>query len=115
MKLTQISSLNPDLVIGREAAIDRMGATASESAEKRKPYFDKQVQLIRRQARVLCEAYKNCREEDWCFFCSSGQQGEFYRGDICLGCKLLTSDALIKIKPRLAIVLSADVIVEDIT
>jgi hypothetical protein len=98
------TDLHPDLIITREAAIDRMGFTAAQSADAQKPYFDKQIQLIRRQARGLCPVYRNCREEDWCWHCASGQHGPLFRGDICLGCKLLTSDALIQIKSKLAIV-----------
>lgn len=108
MKLTTPNDLHPDLVIDREAAFDRMGTTAAASADKQKPYFDKQIQLIRRLARAMCSEYKNCRREDWCFHCSSGQYGQLFRGDVCLGCKLLTSDALVQIKARAHIELNQE-------
>ena len=94
--------LNPDLVIGKETAIDRMGATAARSAELQKPNFTKQIQLVRNYALQLCSRYLNCRKEDWCFHCASGQDNaHLFMGKACLDCKLLTSDAHLKHKPKL--------------
>ena len=93
MNKRSISSLHPDLVINTETAIDRIGAIASRSAEAGHQNFPKQIQLVRRTAQQLCVAYSNCRGEDWCWHCASGQNGQLYLGEICLGCKLLTADA----------------------
>lgn len=95
--------LNPELVIGRgETAIDRMGKTAARSAELLKPNFTKQIQLVRNYALQLCSRYLNCRKEDWCFHCASGQDNhQLFMGPACLDCKLLTSDAYLKHKPKL--------------
>lgn len=96
MEKRVISTLHPDLVVDKESAIDRMGATASVSAAQERPNFTKQIQLVRRVARGLCQAYENCRQEDWCWHCRSGQEGQPLRlGVTCLGCKLLTTDARI--------------------
>lgn len=96
-----VVSLHPDLVIDRESAIDRMGRTASASAEQRRPHYDKQIQLVRRQAKTLCPAYRNCRQEDWCWHCDSGHNDKpLTLGNICRGCKLLTADVLIQLKAR---------------
>lgn len=101
MQKRTIVNLHPDLVIGIETAIDRMGATASRSAERAKPNFAKQVQLVRSVARQLCTMYRNCRGEDWCWHCSSGQNGQLYIPSACLGCKLLTADAYLEHAPKL--------------
>lgn len=95
-----VVSLDPDLVIGREAAIDRMGKTAADSASSQRPHFDKQIQLVRRQAKKLCASYQNCRGEDWCWHCSSGQHGALFTPN-CLDCKLLTADVHLAYKQQL--------------
>ena len=93
MNRLTISTLNPELVIGTTEAIDRMGLTASQAVELGKPNFIKQIQLVRSQAKGLCPAYKNCREEDFCFLCASGQgKQQLFLGKTCLDCKLLSSD-----------------------
>lgn len=96
-----VVDLHPDLVIDRESAIDRMGFTASESASKNRANYDKQVLLVRRTAKDMCVKYSNCRIEDWCWHCQSGQTGPLFRGVVCLDCKLLTADALLAHKPKL--------------
>lgn len=101
MQKSHVSELHPDLVIDRKTAIDRMGLTATESMEKQKPNYEKQILLVRRVAKEACSSYRNCRGEDWCFFCSSGQTGPLYRGETCLDCKLLTADAYLRNKPIL--------------
>lgn len=96
MKKSEVLQIHPDLVISREAAIDRLGQTANKSLEKNRPNATKQIQIVRAEARKLCPAYRNCRNEDWCFLCSSGQNNQpLFRGSVCLDCKLLTSDALV--------------------
>lgn len=102
MEKFTVVSLHPDLIINKESAIDRMGATASRSAEGKRPNYEKQIQLVRRQAKVLCPAYRNCRAEDWCWHCDSGQDGKpLTLGVICRGCKLLTADVIARSKSAL--------------
>lgn len=99
MEKLRPAKLHPDLVISTEAAIDRMGLTASKSVEQEKPNYQKQIQLVRSHARELCTSYRNCRGENWCFHCSSGQFGPFFRElETCQQCKLVTADALINHK-----------------
>jgi len=93
MERKSVSNLHPDLVIDQESALDRMGAVAMVSLERNSPSATKQVQIVRAKARSLCSDYRNCRIEDWCFHCESGQRGYLFRGEECLGCKLLTADA----------------------
>lgn len=100
MELVTTSDLNPDLIINRESVIDRIGRTASISAEQHRPNYDKQIKVVREQAKKMCPKYSNCKQEDWCWHCASGQNGVLFRGATCLGCKLMTSDALIQIKAR---------------
>jgi hypothetical protein len=89
----QLSSLPPELIIGTEAAIDRMRDIASRAMELRKPNYRQQIQLVRKEARNLCPAYRNCRVEDWCTACASGQEATpLFLGSLCLGCKLLVVD-----------------------
>lgn len=96
MEKTNVSLINPDLVIGKESAIDRMGSMASRARDKQHPNFNQQIQLVRRAAGKLCDNYRNCREHDWCFLCASGQNGQpLFRGKECLGCKLLSADVLV--------------------
>lgn len=107
-------SLNPDLVIGVEAAIDRMGSIASRAVELAKPNFAQQIKLVRQEARILCPSYSNCRAEDWCWHCSSGTNGGLFLGDTCLDCKLLTAEAFKAHRPALvSIQIGADL--SDIT
>jgi len=102
MHRDSLSTLNPDLIINREAAIDRITTIAAAAAEQGKPNFVKQIQLVRREARILCPAYRNCKEHNWCMSCSSGlNKSSLFRGETCLGCKLLTTDALQEHKSRL--------------
>lgn len=101
MQKKQPSQLDPDLVVDQETAIDRMLHTASLAVEKNTHNFPRIVKLVRTYARSLCPAYKNCRKEDWCMFCSSGLRGSFFLGTMCLHCKLLTSDARISCKQTL--------------
>jgi hypothetical protein len=100
-KKTQ-SSLNPELIIGREEAIDRMGFIASRAVELAKPNYPKQIKLVRNYARTLCPSYNNCRLENWCWMCCSGIDKPLTLGKICLGCKLLTTDARLLHAPRLS-------------
>lgn len=89
------TDLDPELVIGKEAAIDRLGYILDLSIKQARPNFTKQVKVVRDEARRLCSAYRNCRVEDWCWQCSSGQDGQpLYRGGVCLSCKLLTTEVL---------------------
>lgn len=85
-------ALNPDLVIGREQAIERMGQIATHARDAGKSNFHKQIQLVRNFARSLCSSYKNCKKDDWCWMCRSGANGVLYRGDDCLQCTLLDDD-----------------------
>ncbi len=86
----QVSPLDPDLVIGRTAAIDFMGDLASHAAECHKPNYRQQIYLVRKKAHNLCSAYINCKNEDWCFMCASGQNDRpLFLGESCLKCKLL--------------------------
>lgn len=92
--MVKLIMLHPDLVISKEAAIDRIGAQASISAEQKMPHYRQQIQVVRRLAHELCTGYQNCKVDDWCWQCSSGQNGrELYMGDLCLGCKLLVVDS----------------------
>jgi hypothetical protein len=93
-KMTQ-STLNPELVIGTTEAIDRMGMMASHAANEHKYNYTKQIQLVRKQAKSLCQAYRNCRDQDWCFLCQSGSNGTPFFRDVCQDCKLVTVEALI--------------------
>jgi hypothetical protein len=106
-------SLNPDLVIDQETAIDRMIHIASRSAELRKPTFSKQIQLVRRYARSLCSAYKNCRKEDWCLNCASGNHGSLFLGATCLHCKLLTHDARMENRQKLVRIASSSILTDQ--
>jgi hypothetical protein len=101
MQKHRVSDLHPDLVIDRQSAIDRMGLTASESVSKNKANYDKQILLVRRIAKEMCSGYRNCRIEDWCWHCNSGQTGPLFRGVVCFDCKLLTADAILAHKPKL--------------
>ncbi len=86
--------IDPDLIIGTHTVVDRMGDVASKAAETGVPVAWKMIRLVREQARRLCSFYQNCRKEDWCWHCSSGQDKRpLYRGQSCLTCKLLTADA----------------------
>jgi len=103
----QKASLHPDLVIDQETALDRMGNMASRAADQQKSNFHKQIQLVRRYAKSLCERYINCRQEDWCWHCSSGQNNRpLFRGSSCLECKLFTSDARFKHKQPILVQIS---------
>lgn len=98
MEKVTVIELHPDLVIDRKSALDRIGDIAAKSVETHAPRYTDQVRLVRNYIKQRCPDYRNCRQEDFCFHCSSGQQGQLYRGETCLGCKLLTADAVIQIK-----------------
>lgn len=101
MEKNQPSQLHPDLVISTEAAIDRMGTIASLSASQNSSTFPKEIQLVRQHAKTLCTMYRNCREHDWCFLCSSGQHNQLFLGKLCLECKLLSADVYLAHKSKL--------------
>lgn len=88
-----MNHLNPELVVGKEATIDHMGRVVSAAVEQKKPTFKQQVMLLRSYARKLCPVYMNCRRENWCWLCNSGERGIYNRGALCLECKLLANDA----------------------
>lgn len=94
-------ALNPDLVIGKDQAIERMGQIASQARDAGKSNFHKQIQLVRNYAHSLCTNYRNCKKEDWCWFCRSGANGILYRGDVCLDCALLDDDIRLDHKTKL--------------
>jgi len=89
MQKTRETELNPDLVVGRETTIDRLGRIVSDAVEQKKTTFPQQVMLLRSYARKLCPVYMNCRRENWCWLCNSGERGVYNRGALCLECKLL--------------------------
>ena len=94
MNEVKVVAIHSALTVGTETAIDRMGLIASKAVEQHKPNYAKQIQLVRQYATSLCASYRNCRAHDWCFTCSSGQNGRpLFRGDACLGCKLLAIDS----------------------
>jgi hypothetical protein len=107
------TDLHPDLVADRQTMIDRIGDLATRNIEAKAPYSNQQIDTVRRTIRVRCPDYRNCRQEDWCWQCASGQEGQLFRGETCLSCKLLTSEGLIVIKPTLRIVVYENH--EDIT
>jgi len=101
MEEHQISQLHPDLVISTKAAIDRMGTIASIAASNNSPSFMKQIQLVRKHAKSLCNQYRNCREHDWCWLCASGSNGKLFLGETCLQCKLIPVEVILQHKSKL--------------
>lgn len=106
MEKTRPINLHPDLVITRKDAFDlsrgsdfdKACDTVSLQVVVKGPHYTKKVSLLRTQARARCSSYKNCRQDDWCFLCSSGQNGILFRPEECKSCILFTSEALVTIK-----------------
>ena len=93
--------LNPNLIVGKETTIDHMGRIVSAAVEQKRPTFKQQVMLLRSYARKLCPVYMNCRRENWCWLCNSGERGIYNRGALCLDCKLLANDARLRYQKTL--------------
>ena len=101
---SKLIQIHPDLIINRESALDRMGATASHSLDTNRPNATKQIQIVRMKAHKLCLEYQNCKACDWCVACASGTNGKpLFLGEACLYCKLLTADARFEVKRRIKV------------